>query len=529
MQLFLKNCTICDGSGDRLYKSGILTEDKIIKAITNQIPSDFTGEVIDCRDNLVTPGFIDCHSHNDWFALSPERDIYFKTFIEQGITTYVTGNCGFSAAGYDKSSPFISDIGGGLFYLDEPTKRTASLSEWFDAIEQNSIVNIAGLEGHGTARISVNGKKSTALSSKQESDMLNSIETALKQGACGVSLGLMYEPGMYAPFDELKKVAELCVKHDKVLTVHPRAESSISLSYKQMNRSHLLLALDELDKIVRETGVKLQYSHLIFVGRRTWKDVTEATDILKKLNDDGFDVKFDMYPLDYGASIITVVLPDWYQAMSPEKRKNPFVKLKLAVMIKATTLLLGFNFSDITIAYAGENQKDVIGKTITDIAKARNQSSLNTYLDICEKSDFQAKVLMGSYQNKDIVSRLMQNEHSLYMTDAWVEKLGKQNGGIYGAFTKFLELAQEFHYPIEKAIAKMTGNTAGRFALKRRGLIKEGYFADINVIDLKALKNRMDEGLPPLGMEYVIINGTIVVQNSTLKQPVPAAGMAVRS
>lgn len=527
MQLFLKNGTLYDGTGNRPYTANVLIEDRYIKAITGAIPEDFSGEVIDCTGYLITPGFIDCHSHNDWHALALDRENYYKTFIAQGITTFVTGNCGFSASGYDPQTPHRQELGGGLFHLDAFTGKTPGFSQWFEAVNKSSIANVASLAGHGTARISINGKKNAPLTQKQEGQMLDLLEQALEEGAAGISLGLMYEPGLYAPTQELVKVARLCKKHDKILTVHPRAESSISLSYKQVNRSHLLLALDELDAIVRETGVRFEYSHLIFVGRRTWKDVGEALAILEKLKADGFDVGFDMYPLHYGASIITVVLPAWYQAMPVEKRQNPLVKLKLAAMIKATTLLLGFNFSDITIAYGGEKQTGIIGKTVEQIARERRRSALDTYLDICEKSDFKAAVLMGSYQNSDIVQRLMAHDQSLFMTDAWVEAQGKQNGGIYGAFTSFLEIARQSGYPLEKAIAKMTGLSARRFRLQNRGLVQEGYYADVNVIDLKALKNRIDACLPPLGMEYIFMNGKKVLEKGRLKNPLPEAGMAV--
>ena len=103
--------------------------------------------------------------------------------------------------------------------------------------------------------------------------MLAIIEENLKKGAAGVSLGLMYEPGLYADTEELRKVVELCVKYDKPLTVHPRANSAVSMAYPELlGRSHILRAVDELVEISKGTNLKLQYSHAIFVGRRSLKD-----------------------------------------------------------------------------------------------------------------------------------------------------------------------------------------------------------------------------------------------------------------
>lgn len=528
MDIYLKDCTIIDGSGSPPYRSGILVSGGRIAGIAAQPPQGFAGSTVDCAGAVVTPGFIDCHSHNDWFALSNERCRYFDPFLSQGITTFVTGNCGFSVPGYDADTAYRDKIGGGLFHLDENSAGTTQFEPWFAAVDGNTPANLAILAGHGTARIGVNGDKDAPLSAENRARMLENIESALQSGAAGVSLGLMYEPGIYAPYEELLDVARLCAKHGKILTVHPRAESTVSLAYKGMGRSHLLLALDELARIVRETGVRLQYSHLIFVGRRSWKDVDEATSILCKLKQEGYDVGFDMYPLDYGASIITVVLPGWYLSMSRQQKRKWTTKLQLAAMVHATTWLLGFHFSDIRVAYGGEGQREIIGRTITEIAAMRGLSPFQAYLDVCEKSDFQARVLMGGYQNDAIVRRLMASDQSLFMTDAWVEELGKQNGAIYGAFPRFLSIARELGWPLEKTIAKMTGQAAQRFHLQDRGFIREGYWADLNVLDPDHLQDRIQEELPPLGIRHVFVSGQMVLRDGQLLQGRAAAGRAIR-
>ncbi len=527
MSCFLKNCRIIDGSGTPPFSGGILIRGEKIERIIAEPPEGFTGDVIDCEGLTVTPGFIDCHSHNDWFALSPDRHRHFDPFLLQGVTTFVAGNCGFSVPGYAASTRFRDQIGGGLFTLDEDSAQTHQFEQWFRAADRHCPANMALLVGHGTARIAINGNKDNPLSPEGKAAMLEQIELALRQGACGVSLGLMYEPGLYAPKEELIEVARLCAKYGKVLTVHSRACSAISLSYKRMTRSHLLLALDELAEIVRATGVRLQVSHLIFVGRRSWKDVGAATAILRKLKEEGYDVGFDLYPLDYGASIITVVLPDWYQAMPPQQRRKWFHKVRLAAMVRATTFLLGFNFSDIMVAWAGPGQENLTGKTITEIARESGVPELDAYLDVCEKSNLNAKVLMGSYQNEDIVRTLMRNDQSLFMTDAWVEAEGKQNGSVYGAFPRFLSIARAMGMSLEQAVAKMTGLTARRFGLEGRGLIREGCYADLNLIDMGRLQDRIEQELPPVGIRYTFLNGTIVAKDGAMLPERPEAGRAL--
>ena len=527
MSLLFKNCTIIDGSGTPPFTGDIAVTGDRITQVGENIPSPRDVETIDCRGLTVTPGFIDCHSHNDWFALSEEHPRYFDPFLLQGITTFVAGNCGYSVVGYREGSPYQHQIGS-LFERDPASSRLSRFAPWFEAVDRHCPVNIACLAGHGTARIGVNGDKNTPLSAERKAAMLEDLEQALVEGAGGISLGLMYEPGLYAPFDELLDVARLCARYDRILTVHPRAESNISMSYSSFTQSHLLLALAELDRLVRETGVRFQHSHLIFAGRKTWKVEKKAVAVLEKLKTDGFDVAFDMYPLDYGVSIITVVLPDWYQAMTKEARRRPLTHLRLAVMVDLTTRLLGFGFPDITIAYGGDSQREVIGKSVTEIARERSISPLNAYLDICEKSEFKATVLMGAYQNDEIIRDLMSNDMSMFMTDAWVHRHGKQNGGIYGALPRFIELGAQMGQPVELTIAKMTGRSAARFKLQNRGFVREGYFADLNIIDLCTLKTRIKEELPPTGIRYTYVNGNLVTRDGMRVKSNQVTGRAIR-
>ncbi len=514
MRTYFKNGLVFDGMGEAPRQGGVLVEDDRIGSVLGEAEAPQSADtVVDCAGQWILPGLIDAHSHNDFFALSPQREDYFRPFLEQGITTFVVGNCGFSASGYDPASPYVAQIGGGIFSLDEEARRHGDFAAWVKAADGRIPANIAPLAGHGSARIGENGKGGAPLTEERRAQMMAQLEKALGEGALGISLGLMYEPGIFAPKEELLDVARLVKKYDRILTVHPKAESNVSLSYPLLGKSHLLRALLELADIVRETGVRFEYSHLIFVGRRTWPDEAEALGVFEQLRREGFDVGFDMYPLNYGASVITVVLPEWYMKLPPKQRLAPFTRLKLRAMITVTTRLLGFGFPDITISYAGETHPEWIGKTIPQLAQMWGCGDFAAYLRACEESGFEAGVLQSGYQNLDIVRRLMRHPQSLYMTDAWVTPRGKQNGGVYGAFPMFLEQAMETGFPVEQAVAKMTGLTARRFGLKDRGEIRPGAFADLVVIDPASLKSRIPEELPPLGVRQVLVNGQTAVRD----------------
>ena len=529
MKLF-KSGLIYDGTGSAPFYGDILVEnDKILKVAESIQPED-GWEVIDLTGLSVSSGFIDAHSHNDWFAIKKQPQKYFEPFIRQGITSFITGNCGLSAVGFDADTQHTDKVGGGLFSFQETTGAYPSVSEFFSAIDRNTPCNIAVLAGHCTARASVSGYENRALTVQERSQMLDIMEKALQEGACGLSLGLMYEPGIYADIEELKEVARLCEKYDRPMTVHPRACSAVSMTYPLLGRPHLLRALDELVEIARGTNMKLHYSHAIFVGRRSFRCKDELMKILHDLKAQGVDMGFDIYSELLGVSVITVVLPAWYQALTPAQKRHWFNKLKLRILIDATIVLLGFGWDDIQIAYIGPGYEQYEGRSVAQIAKEMGKSCLDAYLDLCEMSDFKGRVNMGPYSTPEIVSELSKDESCLYMTDAWVEDHGVQNPAIYDCFPKFLKFSLcGTGDTMPNTIRKMTGAVADRFSIKHRGYIKPGYFADLTIFDETKLREGEPDVEAAFGIEKVYINGISVLDGTSLDtEAIKHSGRALR-
>ena len=530
MKQLLKNAKIYDGTGAEPYSGDILVEGDRIARVAPRIDAE-ADRVLDLGGLSISSGFIDAHSHNDWFALKNDPLPYFRPFLLQGITTFVTGNCGVSAVGFEPDCAYMDRLGGGLFDFRNTSGRYGTMEEYFAAMDRHMPCNMALLAGHCTARAAAGGNENRPLTPEEEKRMLDILEKALRQGAAGLSLGLMYEPGLYADVEELKKVAALCVKYNKPLTVHPRAESKVSMAYPQLfGRSHLLRAFDELVEIARGTNLKLQYSHAIFVGRSSFGAKAELLRMMDQLRAEGVDVMFDIYNECLGVSVITVILPAWYQGMTPEQKKSPATRMKLAALVKVSSKLLGFGFNDIQVAYIGPGFEKYEGKTVRQIAREEGESDLKTYLKLCEISDFKGRVNMGPYSTPEVIAEFEHDPHCLYMTDAWVEEHGVQNPALYDCFPKFLRdslLGTGDTMPA--TIRRMTGATADRFMLRDRGYVKEGCYADLTVFDEAEIKRAQPDQQKPFGVKMAFINGIQVLDHGALdEKALKTSGAALR-
>ena len=509
----LKNGLIYDGSLNPPFVGSILIENDRIVEIRKENKENYDGEIIDCTGLVVAPGFIDAHSHNDFYTTYDDNLKYFLPFAEQGITSMITGNCGFSPAGYAEDTKYRDLIGGGLFSTYPPEADYSSLKAWINSPYQKTPLNIFPLVGHGTVRMGINGKKPGRLTEDELKTMLTSVEESLKDGAYGVSLGLMYEPGLYAPYDELLEVAKLVKKYDRILTVHNRAQSKISTSYSPPigGRAHNLRAIDEMIEIAKATKVKLQNSHLIFVGAKSFDTVDETLELINQCNNEGCDFGFDIYSLTYGASIITVILPGWYLMLEERKRKSIPVKLRLWAEVLVARKALGLDFGDILISDGAGYIDEYEGMYVSDIAGQLKQSPLKTYIDLVDKSNGTAGVYIKKYSNEEVIKRLLKHDSSILMTDAWLQPKGVQNGATYYGMVKFLLMARNGEFSLEEIINKMTKKTAERYKIKDRGSIEAGRYADITIFDYNNMSIDESKMEKPQGIKYVFINGIKVI------------------
>lgn len=509
MKILFKNGTVFDGSGGKPFAGDVLIEnDRILKVGECSTEAD---EIVDATGLYVCPGFIDAHSHNDFFCDRDDSERFFRPFVEQGIATQITGNCSFSPFGTAEKTPYRDKLGGGLF----ESRFSGSLKAFSTKLNGKLHVNIVPLVGHGAVRAGIRGYDPTPLTPEQLKTEISFVRQAMEDGAFGGSMGFMYEPNMYATKDELYAFAREIAKYDGILTVHARACSAVSADYPLITKkSHLELALDEIVDIMEKTGCRTEYSHLIFTGKRSWSKLDKMLGRFHELKAQGKPIAYDNYAFHYGASVITIVFPEWYAKLTKEQSSSPLNRFKLFMTILMYRKVLGIDWEDMTVAYISDDHPEYEGKTVLQLAKEEGVKPLDMYLKLVEISERRGRIYLGKYYNDKIVRTLMEDDMSVFMTDAWVEEKGLQNIAAFQTFPQFFLLAKRWGIAPETVVRKMTGATADRYGIKERGYLKEGFKADISIIDPAKLSvNEAKPDAKPGGIHSVYINGKAALKN----------------
>ncbi len=512
MKTLFRNGSIYDGTGSAPVAGDVLIEDDRILKVGGSI-SDEADRVIELGGLAICPGLIDAHSHNDFFYDREDSEKFYRPFVEQGITTQITGNCSFSPFGMEPDTPHREKIGGGLFDAQHP----GSFADFKARAEGNLFVNLVPLIGQGSVRAGMTGYDPAPYTPEQIERELTYVREAMEGGAFGGSFGFMYEPDRYAKEDEIIAFAREIAKYDGIVTVHPRACSIVSADYPLLTKkSHLEMGLDEAVEIMHKSGCRLVYSHLIFTGARSWKLKDKMLKVFHREREKGNPIAFDNYAFHYGASVITVVFPEWYAQLSKEEAKKPLNRRKLELTILMYRKVLGIDWDDMVVAYISDEHPEYEGKTIPECAAEEGLSNLDMYLKLVDLSNRAGSIYLGKYYNDEIVRSLMEDDLSVFMTDAWVEDKGLQNIAAFQTFPQFFLLAKRYGIPAERIVRKMTGATADRYRIPDRGYLKPGFKADITVLDLKNLKvNEKKPDFRPGGIVHVFVNGKPVLESGS--------------
>ena len=443
MTILIKNIQLIDGSGRPAVKADVLVKKEKIHAIGN-FSRYRANEIIDGMGAYLSPGFIDIDTesdHNLTFFSNPSQ----QDFLLQGITTIIGGQGGASLApliyGSLESIKEWADIR--KINVDWHT-----VAEFFKVMERRRLgVNFGTLVGHRTIRQALTGDSKKDLS-RNESRILNSIlEKSLKEGAFGFSSGLDYPYGRQISYNEIKSLAETTVKHKGVYAARLRDE-----------KRGMLSSVKEIIEIAKETGVKVLINNLKpLIGYG--KDYETALELISK-NTDKADVHFNISLSDTSAVLIHAFLPGWVKETGYETMlkdiQTPGLKEKI---LKEMPRIRGEEI----ILNAPANGY-LIGKSLKEFAQNRNLTIGESLLELMKITDFRATISYRNISFKKSVQSLIHERAIVVSKSA-------------GKFLKLVE--KEKIMPIEKAIYKITGLPAAKLGLKNRGLVREGYSADL--------------------------------------------------
>lgn len=512
---------VVDGTGNTPCQNDIGIKDGMIVEVAKGLSTE-ANLIIDATSKMVTPGFIDVHSHCDLvpFMSGSIRD----SRIRQGVTTELVGQCGLGPAPntekmQDWRNYLTPILGNGPQNWDWPDYAT-----FVRAIDRAPKPNnMAFLIGHGAVRAQVIGLKNVAPSAKDLSAMSLLVDDAMCQGALGISYGLAYLPGMFAPKQELVALSSVVAKHDGIMMIHIRSHS---LEVRE--------GMAEALTVAKEAGVKLQISHMrSYANRHYGITGQELMDIVEKARDEGVDVTFDEHPYQAGSTLLSQVLPPWAkEGGGPEivkRLKDPVLRARLKAELKEYgpeypgwdnfVGMVGWPNIMISSTFKEQN-KWAEGRAAVQLAAKTGSTQtapvgeiIDQIADLLISEDCQSSMVMHNlFAEEDIVALL---QHPLCQIGSDGIPTGKPHPRLYSTYPKFLGdyVRDKKLLTWAEGIKRITGDPAQRLNLKQRGFIKQGYSADLVVFEPENISAPEDYTRPdaaPQGLNYTILNGQIV-------------------
>ena len=527
--VLIKNGHIIDGSGNPWVSGDIAIRGDRIAAI-GKLQNARAKRVIDAQGLVISPGFIDMLGQSEAALLIDNRSL---SKLSQGITTEITGEGGSIAPQNDLTLAALQPV---LEHYKLKLDWT-TLDGYFRRLEKSGTpVNIGTYVGAAQIREAVLGEVDRAPTSAELDKMKSLVAEAMQDGAFGISSALIYPPGHYAKTEELIELAKVASQYGGIYGTHMRSEGQ---SEPQ--------AIAEALRIGQEAHLPVEIFHLKVSGKTRWGNMIKIVAQIQAARDAGQDVTANMYPYIAGGTALASSLPPWVAEGGMEKLlqrlHDPAIRAKLKAEMAADhpgweNLFFDTGGGSGVMVAGVENPelKKFDGKTIAQIAEAQKKSQLDTLFDfiIADKGQTGALYFMAS--ENDLVFGLKQPWTSLCL-DAGEMSL---DGPLYeehthprafGAMPRFLgRYVRDQHLlPLEQGIRKMTSLPAQRERLLDRGLLKEGYFADITVFDPLTIKDAATYTQPAQlaqGVKYVFVNGKLEFEDGKLTGQI--AGRALR-
>jgi N-acyl-D-amino-acid deacylase len=485
VDIIIRNGKIMDGTGNSWYYGDVAVKDGRIVKIGKLLKLTAVRE-IDAKGMFVSPGFIDVHTHIEGDEiLNPTAD----NFIYDGVTTVVTGNCGLSMV---------------------------NLGKYFTMLDSLKLsVNSASLIGHNDVRKAVMGTAKREPTNEELNTMKGIVEQAMKDGAVGFSTGLIYIPGTYSKTSEVVELAKVAAAYNGVYASHIRDEAD-SVTY----------AISEALQVGREASISVEVSHFKVSGQQNWGRSTETLKMVTDAREQGLDVTIDQYPYTASSTSLSTLLPDWVLSDGQDsivaRLKRPEVRKQVKDhLIKSLNRrkLLHFDFAMVAFF---KTDTSFNGKSIEKInlMKGRMNTAFYEAETVVEMMEQGGAGMVFHGMSEEDVKNIMKYPFNLFASDASIRIFNK---GVphprgYGSNARVLAkyVRDEKVISLEEAIRRMTSLPAQKFAFKDRGLLKEGFAADILVFnnaevqDLSTFENPHQYSK---GFKYVLVNGILTIEN----------------
>ncbi len=517
MSYLIQGGSVLDGSGRQGVRADVLVAGGRIVAVGQGVATA-GATVVDAAGLVVTPGFIDSHTHSDRTVFRAPRG---QSKVTQGVTTEVVGNCGIgvfpaNAARRRELEAYLSTMEGEL---------PPGGIEWEDmdgfarAVERlDPGRNLAPLVAHGALRIAAMGSADRAPTPAELDDMRATLARSLEQGAWGLSTGLIYPPGSFAATAELIELAKVLAASRAVYASHIRGESGT-----------LGAAVEEAVAIAAAGRARVLVSHLKAIGKPYWGQGLKALARLAEARALGLDVWADQYPYEATATTLTALLPGWVQDGGTEAMLRRLADADLHSRIRAAvsdqlTVRGGPERVRIASLKTAANAR-YVGKTVAEIAADRLLSPEDAVVALLKEEGGGVEAIYFSLGSEDLEGIIGCDFVAVGSDGSGLDP--EKDGAMmvhprnYGTFPRVLGLyvREKRLLTLEAAVRKMTALPAAIFGIRDRGLLRPGYAADIAVFDPDRVRDRADFANPHKyaeGIEYVFVNGAPAVAGGRL-------------
>lgn len=521
LDILIKNATIVDGTGKKPYIGTIGIVDG--KIVTNAKDEE-AKEIIDANKKTLTPGFIDAHSHGD-LILGEDFARLCKT--SQGVTTEIGGQCGFSMSPIKpenlKLIQGLLSVGALDFPEDMINWNTFErYLEYADNVPKTA--NIKMYVGHSTLRVAVMGFANRRATKEELEKMKDLLKNAMENGALGLSTGLIYTPSCYADTDEIVELAKVIQPYGGIYASHMRNESYDSLK-----------SVEEVLEIGRRAGVPVFISHHKICGKSNWGLQKETLKLINDATKEGIRVTCDQYPYACNMTHLNACIPPWYFdkgiAAMAELLKDSNMREKIRREMEDSktpydNYYLNAGGWNGVLVSSSPKTPQVEGKFISDYADEIGKDPFDAFFDIMIENNGESSAVYSSMCDEDVFEIALA-PNTVVGSDGLTRAPGeKGHPRAYGTFPRAIcyYVKENGIMTLEEVIRRMTSMPAERVGLKSKGVIKNGFDADIVIFDYDKLEDKAsytNSCLLTEGIEYVIVNGQVVYKDKKFTGSTP--------